>query len=417
MQNLKKFFLSFLVFVMLNSYCLILNSPSLVWAVDLSVTCDGSSCNVTPGGQAALFSENNILPGQSFTRKITAVNNGPDNCNLLLDTKNEIDVDNFTPVLFTVIKDGGSDLYGIRDGTKASSVKNLDDVFSAGWISLGSVGVGGTRIYDWTITMNPLAGNEYQARETTFDFDINFSCGVPSNPSNPGSPSNPSAPTCSDATPGAPTNLVAIPGTVGQVILSWSPPSAGPYTYFLVAYSDSPSWPPKWGNPNVGNVTNYTVSGLGTGSYWFWVRSGNGCQPGPYIGPVAITIAGISGVVGPAEGFLPGVLGEQENLNTVAATQAAEVREVKGAAICKCFWWPILLLGILAEIVYLILGKVLHKKNGIFPLAIALITFAAFWYFNRNCPWILWPCRWFWLLDLIIYLLTVGIAKKFLREN
>lgn len=376
---------------------------------DLNVSCDGSSCTLTPSGQP-LFQIANFWPGQSATRTINVFNSGPDDCNLLLDTKNETDEDNMAPALFTVIKSGGTDLFGVSDGVKAGNSKNLDNVYGAGWISLGTVGVGVTKAYNWTVTMNPLAGNAYQGRETVFDFDLNFSCGVPSGPSNPSnpSPSNPSAPTCSDATPQAPSNLTAVAGATGQVILSWSPPSSGSYTYFLVAYSDSSSWPPKWGNPNVGNVTSYTVSGLGTGSYWFWVRSGNGCQPGPYIGPVPITISGIAGVVGPAAGFAPGVLGTQENLNTGVSTQAAEIREVKGAATCECFWWPLLVLQ--AGLI------LLKRKNLKWAILISIFIYLLFLYLNRNCGYTGW-CLYFWLLDLGVLLILRLLVKMIGNGN
>ena len=67
----------------------------------------------------------------------------------------------------------------------------------------------------------------------------------------------------------------------------------------------------KWGNPNVGTAASYVVSGLGTGTYWFWLRAGNGCMPGDFVGPVTSgVITGVPGAPAVAPGFLPGVLGE-----------------------------------------------------------------------------------------------------------
>ncbi len=134
---------------------------------------------------------------------------------------------------------------------------------------------------------------------------------------------------------------------LGAVVLSWTPPP-NPYTYFLIAYSDNSSWPPKWGNPSVGNVTSYTVSGLGSGTYWFWVRAGNGCKPGSYAGPVSLGISGITGG-GVAAGFSPGVLGTQENLNSGISTNAGGLKSVEGASTTSSsntfnWWWLLLLL-------------------------------------------------------------------------
>jgi hypothetical protein len=388
-----------------------------VLAADLNVTCDSSGCTTIPGGQAALFNETKFLPGQDVTRTIYVVNNSSDDCSLKMTINNsredEVGLDG---VVFTAINDGFSDIYGVSAGSEALSNKNFANLFNDGTINFGGVPKSSSKTYSWVATFNPLAGNEFQGLKTKFDFNIYFTC----ESSSPGTTSTGGSTTlqaCSEPTPGAPSGLNAVLGaSPGQVNLSWTAPTTPPsYTYFLVAYSDSSSWPPKWGNPNVGSGTSYTVSGLGSGSYWFWVRAGNGCQPGPYVGPVTVGISGAPEVVGPAEGFSPGVLGEATP--SAQATASAEVREVKGAATCVCIWWPILLLGTLAQILYLVFGKLLHRRSWIIPSIVALVTFAVFWYLNRNCVWVIWQCRWFWLLDLIVLLITLGIAKKFLREN
>ena len=120
--------------------------------------------------------------------------------------------------------------------------------------------------------------------------------------------------------------------------MSWIPP-APPYTYFLIAYSDTSDWPPKWGNPNIGNVTTYTVSGLGSGTYWFWLRAGNGCMPGDFAGPISPgEISGLPGAGLVAPGFEEGILGEE-------TTEEEFPGEVAGAEVKKTYpWWLLLLL-------------------------------------------------------------------------
>jgi hypothetical protein len=308
--------------------------PKAVMAVDLSVTCTGGDCSVSPSTGAALFSEGNLAPGQTIIRRISVQNsNVNDDCSLSLTTKNLQDAGGLAGVLATVINDGPTVLF----------TDNFTQLFPTKTINLGTVPKSGSKVYDWIVTFSAAADNYFQSLEAKFDFDLAFTCGVPP-PVPPGAPSptSPSTPpTCTAVAPGAPTGLGATLGGTGQVNLSWTAPGS-PYTYFLVAYSDSPAWPPKWGNPSVGNVTSYTVSGLGSGTYWFWVRAGNGCQPGPYAGPTSsVAVVGTPGTAGPAAGFVPGVLGQQENLNTGIATQAAG--QVKSASTFA--WWLYLLLA------------------------------------------------------------------------
>ena len=157
----------------------------------------------------------------------------------------------------------------------------------------------------------------------------------------------PGPPVCADTKPGTSTNLIVVAGPEGgQVTLSWTPP-APPYTYFLIAYSDDPSWPPKWGNPDVGNVNTFTVSGLGSGTYWFWLRAGNGCMPGDFTGPITPgAITGVAGAPAVAPGFLPGVLGEATPSGELGPALATEEGEVAGIETKPRNWWILILIGL-----------------------------------------------------------------------
>ncbi|MCX6816790.1 MAG: hypothetical protein NTZ93_02915 [Candidatus Beckwithbacteria bacterium] len=96
---------------------------------------------------------------------------------------------------------------------------------------------------------------------------------------------------------------------------------------------------------HVGNVTSYTIQGLGTGLYYVVVAAydtvGN---RGTYSNEVntATTIAGIPGAIGPATGFLPApeVLGVEEE-----ATPPASGVESPGTVLGEHYfgWWPWLL--------------------------------------------------------------------------
>ena len=352
---MKKFLISFILVSLL--------SASGVKAVDLTVTCDGTSCDTSPAGNAALFEVNNWLPGETLTQTIN-VSNGDqegegDDCNLYMALKNKKQTPaDFASRIFTVIKEGASDLFGIRNGSSyASSDKTLQDLYTSGAIFLKTIPFGSSTAFDWTATFDSTTGNYYQGAKTTFDFDLSFTCGVepaptstpvPTATSVPGpNPTSVPPPGCDDPTPGIPSGLYAVVGPgAGQVTLYWTAP-ARPYTYFLIAYSDSPDWPPKWGNPDVGDTSSYTVSGLGVGTYWFWVRAGNGCMPGEYTGPVSPgAIAGIS-TGGIAEGFQEGVLGTQEGLEGeldggISSQEGALVEGAKTQKVCP-FWWIVLI--------------------------------------------------------------------------
>lgn len=185
---MKKIFKSILKSFIFASFAFIFalfTSTPFAFAVDLTVTCNNEGpCDMAPVSGKELFFEENILPGYSVTRQITIINNdNDDDCPVILNTKNEQDNDNLASALFTVIKDGANDLYGVSDGSQASSNKDLDDVFLAGDISLGTVAHNSSKVYEWTVTFDPLAGNEYQNTQTVFDFDLPFSCGTAPSPS------------------------------------------------------------------------------------------------------------------------------------------------------------------------------------------------------------------------------------------
>ena len=103
---------------------------------------------------------------------------------------------------------------------------------------------------------------------------------APSNNSNGGGSSQShDAPVCNDTDPGAPTNLKAIALGGGKVKLTWDN-APGPHTSYAVAYGPSIG-NYLYGDPNVGNVTTYTVLALNPGgNYCFYVQAQNGCKGG-----------------------------------------------------------------------------------------------------------------------------------------
>ena len=142
--------------------------------------------------------------------------------------------------------------------------------------------------------------------------------------------------------PASPT--LTLTGTaIGTANLSWNAVSGA--NSYIVWYGTTP------GNyiygANVGNVTSYTVSGLGAGNYYFIVRahdaSGNGSGNSNEVSTG--TIAGTPGVEPgtPAAGFVeePAVLGEQTE--SVNATTSENDGSVLGTNISKWWYWLLLL--------------------------------------------------------------------------
>lgn len=107
---------------------------------------------------------------------------------------------------------------------------------------------------------------------------------------------------CSSQKPGQPSNLIVTAGPKsGQKTLNWVAPT-GPVTDYSISYSDDPNIK-RWGVISTGNVTTYTISELGNGTYYFWVNAINGCMPGDPITPSGLL------VVGPEDIWKIGIIG------------------------------------------------------------------------------------------------------------
>lgn len=288
-------------------------------AVDLVIDCGDQSCS--PQSSGSLFPSSEVwYPGKFLAKTVQISNSGSVTRDTATQALNFNQSGNLDQKINLSIVQGSTD--------SVVWAGSLHDFYQAGEVGLAAFSPSSFDNFTYTVSMDLTADNNYQQTSTSFDLLLGFLASVITPTVTPTPTAGPT-PTpssgggggavlgagvgpasCTDSQPGTPSNLQANLGSsLGAVNLSWTPPSQ-PYTYFLIAYSDTSS--PKWGNPNIGTSTSYTVSSLGTGTYFFWVRAGNGCQPGDFAGPVSITLnPGVSVATSvPAAGFQEGVLGE-----------------------------------------------------------------------------------------------------------
>ncbi|MHA1331701.1 MAG: hypothetical protein ACTSR2_11540, partial [Candidatus Hodarchaeales archaeon] len=234
-----------------------------VWAADLEVDFEKNP----------LFSktaDGHWFPGRSETRQVTVTNNSDNEKTVIVETLNEIAPKNpawnLAKVLELKISANGFDIYG---GTLGK--KYLADFYKETELPLSILLTKHSVVYNFTVSMDKSLGNDWQNRNTGFDLKIGFWGITPTStptpavsPVSPTSTPVPSTPSgCTATAPtSAPTLLDAVAG-VNSVTLTWS--SVSPVTHYLIAYGLTPG-NYIYGNPNVGNITNYTVTNLARGT-------------------------------------------------------------------------------------------------------------------------------------------------------
>jgi len=305
-------------------------SSSSVYAADLEVVFENDP----------LFSQaidGDWLPGRSETRWVTVANNSSDDKTVIVETFNKIAAysEDLSDVLELTITAGGADVYGASLGTKY-----LTDFYSETELPLSILLAGHSVTYNFIVSLDKSVGNSWQNKDTGFDLRIGFYGKTVSQTPTP-------TPGGAGCTASAPVDSPVLSITaVGENFVSLSWTAVSPVTHYLIAYGLSEG-DYIYGNPNVGNVLSYAVSGLSGGTtYYFVVRGVNDCAPGPYSNEVNDISSG-SIVTGPAEGFVP-ILGETTESVEGAGEEMflGEATEVKKKSVCSC-WWLLLLLLLL----------------------------------------------------------------------
>lgn len=343
---LKKFLLISFLFLLL---------PPTVFAADFKVDCNDTGCSSS--GESPLFSDSEVwYPGKVLTKTFSLLNSTGETMEMTLKGRRTGEESLLEEVFNLTLLCGGRVLWS----------GSLESFYGLPKVDIGTFSPGGAADCSLSASMDASADNNYQKLSAVFDLDFSF-LGEPATEGGGGGQIlgyGVSAPSCDDSKPEAPTNLSAIALGGGRVALSWTAP-VSPYTYFLVAYSDN-QIAPKWGNPNVGTATSYTVSGLGSGNYWFWVRAGNGCMPGDFTGPVLVSLAGAGGGE-IARGFEEGVLGvktknEEKPGGLLGGGITTESGQVKGAAVKN---YSKIFFGLLFLVLFLIFYLYLYLRRKI----------------------------------------------------
>lgn len=317
---------------------------------------------------------------------------------------------------------GGSDtVYGQDNGNALQCLCSNGSGIQTTWWNVTGMSTEDVQSYinaGWTYIPD---GSGWGLQEAPYlALNINYSCGgsVHGDSTTNNGGDNPGAPVCNDQAPkSAPVLTSAVVNGDNSVILTWTP-AADPVSYYLIAYGTTPG-NYIYGNPNVGghDTTSYTVHGLSGGvTYYFIVRAGNGCMPGPFSNSKSSQTTGTV-VTGPAEGFTPTVLGTSDTTTLVDGTQT----QTAAIAVCGCVWLPILV----AEII-LLAALFIYKRDDanwkrrfLFGFGLAVVSYVVFLIWNRHCTggimnfkFFTIPCKYFWAVAGAVWLLLFAILRK-----
>lgn len=286
------------------------------------------------------------FPGLKQTKSFVVKNIGSKMHTLYVKAVNTSQTGNVSDVFLIKISTDGTDYYG------SGNQKTMTDFFNEGQIILVDVGGDNLVTVVMAVEMLSSAGNEYQEQEAKFDLEIGFAGEEGAAVVVGGVGGLPGPPVCSaNPSQGAPILALTEVGD-NSALLAWT--SVFPVTHYLLAYGLS-NGDYIYGNPDVGNITSFTVRGLSGGAtYFFAVRGVNDCAPGSYSNEVIVASRGPL-MAGPVVGFVPAVQGAVVTpAGELGEAQATAVGEIAGVEVNRYRWWLVFsLFGFLGLYLYL----------------------------------------------------------------
>ncbi len=395
--------------------------PSLVFAGnDITITCNSgdSECTVSPN--LPIFNEANIYPGYTTSQKFFVDNNRTGACNLTLKAVSaDSNLDLLSQKIFL-------DITGTNNENDLNiSHYRLSDLLNSAQpsLSLGHVNKNKKNSYLWTILLDQSADNNYQNLSSRFDIKYQFECDENSTDvsgnvlgTSDGGTSGPGPSQCTNPAPLAPTGLYATEYDGGTVTLHWNNTTSPSYTGYLIAFGTSPGVY-QYGSPDIGKDDHYTVRGLTPGAqYCFYVRSLNGCMPGERtpeycLNPGSNIVAAATVPTG-LETQVLGTNTSDQNPSSASVSSLSSEGQVLGETDISCTVKFLPLIFLIALIINLILVNL--SGHWLFVFIISAIAFAIDFFINKNscCFGQKWLCNYYFIGDLVSFLIPFWIYKK-----
>jgi hypothetical protein len=398
---------------------------------DLTVNCPAiGTCSITPPG-TPLYNESGWVPGSSVIQRLRITNSAAQTGFAGIQVQNYSEILNLGQVISIEIRRGSA------VGPVIYTASNLHIFRDDGYFTIDTLTSGQTQDYYFIATMDPAAGNEYQASQVKFDLKAGLEITPIVPPSGGGNgsggevagTSTAQPPVCNDQAPSsAPSVTITSVGT-NTVSLSWT--AVSPVTHYGIFFTRN-SDGAQYGAPNIGNVTSYTINNLSGGAnYSFQVFGVNGCAPGPRSGTAVTSRVPGSFIAARPIGSGGEVLGATtaSPSPTPSPSPSPIVGQVEGASTDICFNWKKYVPWILLVIQFIIILGVEYRyrysssrnKHIVAVIVTALSIFI--FYILRDCPcygewnWLAWLCKWYWLVSILLTLLIKGFSYAFLDES
>ncbi len=221
---------------------------------------------------------------------------------------------------------------------------------------------------------------------------------------------------CSSTKPTiAPIITSIIPGNQNAK-LTWIE-AQDPFTHYLIAFGKSKD-NLEYGLQNIGakGTTQFVVNRLQNGvKYYFRIRAVNNCKPGNFSNTVSATIGTI------ADGHLPNLSIYKAVLGT--STSSATTRPLNNAKsgleknnlnACtnSCLGLPLLSLEAVLLIVFFLATTKIKSVQPFTSIIIPIIIAIFFTLRQTNCPPTIFFCRYFWQLNLLLYISTLIVFRR-----